>query len=217
MKTVVLVMIYPMQLFFFMYGQKRETMTSGQHSTTLVFTIPVHDTLNSNRMPRNTFVKSKTALRLRQLGAREGIVHHRERDAAQQKYDLLMAERDVIQRKANLVKKMRKKKMPDTEIQSAVTTLDAEHHKLVPSSSIVVPYMFTTFTVDVEVSSYNKAIFDPPNFYPTVKPIIDGLTDTSWWADDNFHYLTAMTFTAGEPRRELNKEYMFTMTFTENS
>lgn len=191
-------------------------MTSG-HSTTLVFTIPVKDTLNSNRMPRNTFVKSKTASLLRQLGAREGIVHHSTPEKAQRKYDLLLAERDVLQRKANMVKKLRKKKVDDAHIDSCVAELVAEHSALTPASSVEVDYMFTRFTVDVEVSSYNKAIFDPPNFYPTVKPIIDGLTDTSWWADDNFHYLTAMTFTAGEPQPELNKEYMFTMTFTETT
>lgn len=38
---------------------------------------------------------------------------------------------------------------------------------------------------------------DPPNFYPTVKPIIDGMTDANVWADDDWTHIPEMTFVHG--------------------
>ncbi len=38
---------------------------------------------------------------------------------------------------------------------------------------------------------------DPPNWYPTVKALIDGMTDAKLWTDDNHEILRAMTFIYG--------------------
>ncbi|QBX16900.1 hypothetical protein Javan291_0024 [Streptococcus phage Javan291] len=38
---------------------------------------------------------------------------------------------------------------------------------------------------------------DPPNFYPTVKALVDGLTDAGIWSDDNHEVIRFMTFEYG--------------------
>ena len=39
--------------------------------------------------------------------------------------------------------------------------------------------------------------FDPPNLYPTVKHLIDGLTDSKLWEDDDWKHLNKMSFAYG--------------------
>lgn len=38
---------------------------------------------------------------------------------------------------------------------------------------------------------------DPPNLYPTVKHLIDGLTDVGWWEDDDHTHLVELAFRYG--------------------
>lgn len=38
------------------------------------------------------------------------------------------------------------------------------------------------------------ARFDPPNLYPTVKPLIDGFTDAGYWTDDDYHVIRRTIF-----------------------
>ncbi|MGQ7424298.1 hypothetical protein ACTGVR_07365 [Streptococcus suis] len=38
---------------------------------------------------------------------------------------------------------------------------------------------------------------DPPNFYPTVKALVDGMTDAGIWTDDNHEVIKYMTFKYG--------------------
>lgn len=56
---------------------------------------------------------------------------------------------------------------------------------------------FDTFDVDVYVYPPTKRRLDPPNLYPTVKPIIDGMTDAEIWEDDDWTHLQKMTFAYG--------------------
>ena len=39
--------------------------------------------------------------------------------------------------------------------------------------------------------------FDPPNAYPTIKALVDGMTDAGVWTDDNSDVIEAMTFRRG--------------------
>ena len=48
--------------------------------------------------------------------------------------------------------------------------------------------------VVVTVCSPTKSKLDPPNLYPTVKAIIDGMTDAGIWTDDNYKVIKAITF-----------------------
>lgn len=49
----------------------------------------------------------------------------------------------------------------------------------------------------VTIFSPTKRRMDPPNFYPTVKALVDGLTDAGVWADDNHEVIKYMTFRYG--------------------
>ena len=51
--------------------------------------------------------------------------------------------------------------------------------------------------VTVTVFSPTKSKLDPPNLYPTVKAIIDGMTDAGIWVDDNYKVIKSMTFKYG--------------------
>ena len=52
--------------------------------------------------------------------------------------------------------------------------------------------------VIITVCPPSRRRMDPPNLYPTVKALIDGLTDAGLWSDDNGHIIQAMTFKLGD-------------------
>lgn len=49
----------------------------------------------------------------------------------------------------------------------------------------------------VTIYSPTKRRMDPPNFYPTVKALVDGMTDAGLWVDDNHEIIKYMTFEFG--------------------
>lgn len=49
----------------------------------------------------------------------------------------------------------------------------------------------------VTIYAPSKRRMDPPNFYPTVKALVDGLTDAGIWTDDNHEVIRYMTFEYG--------------------
>ncbi|HFI0796075.1 TPA: hypothetical protein ACGO6M_001706 [Streptococcus suis] len=49
----------------------------------------------------------------------------------------------------------------------------------------------------VTICAPTKRRMDPPNFYPTVKALIDGMTDAGLWTDDNHEVIKFMTFEYG--------------------
>lgn len=51
--------------------------------------------------------------------------------------------------------------------------------------------------VVVTVFSPTKSRLDPPNLYPTVKAIVDGMTDMEIWVDDNHAIIKTMAFKYG--------------------
>ena len=56
---------------------------------------------------------------------------------------------------------------------------------------------FDKYSVDVFVYPPSKRRLDPPNLYPTTKPLIDGLTDAGMWVDDDHEHMSSMTFYYG--------------------
>lgn len=50
----------------------------------------------------------------------------------------------------------------------------------------------------VEVHPPTKRRMDPPNFYPTVKALLDGLTDAGQWSDDNSKVIDCLSFRPGK-------------------
>lgn len=67
-------------------------------------------------------------------------------------------------------------------------------------------YRTDTATADVErpitlraaISIDSRRRFDPPNYWPTLKALIDGLTDAGHWADDNKDIISGLLLTAGD-------------------
>lgn len=51
--------------------------------------------------------------------------------------------------------------------------------------------------VGVTVCPTTRSRMDPPNAYPTVKALVDGLTDAHWWEDDHWRFLPLMSFSYG--------------------
>lgn len=51
--------------------------------------------------------------------------------------------------------------------------------------------------VTVTIAPPTNRRMDPPNWYPTVKALIDGLTDAGLWTDDNRSVIESMTFICG--------------------
>lgn len=61
--------------------------------------------------------------------------------------------------------------------------------------------------VIVTVCPPTKRHMDAPNWYPTVKPLLDGMTDAEIFSDDNDKIITSTTFIRGEQTR--NGKYTF--------
>ena len=58
--------------------------------------------------------------------------------------------------------------------------------------------------VDIEYEIHypkKPARADPDNLAPTVKHLVDGLTDAGLWADDDYQHLRRRTYTMGPPTR----------------
>ncbi|MDG4506399.1 hypothetical protein NOL38_09060 [Streptococcus suis] len=49
----------------------------------------------------------------------------------------------------------------------------------------------------VTIYAPTKRRMDPPNFYPTVKALVDGMTDAGIWTDDSHEVIKYMTFEYG--------------------
>lgn len=62
---------------------------------------------------------------------------------------------------------------------------------------------YTTYTkkrpcgLIITIYSPTKRRLDPPNLYPTIKALVDGLTDAGVWEDDNHEIIKYMTFEYG--------------------
>lgn len=63
-------------------------------------------------------------------------------------------------------------------------------------------------SVKVVVFPPSKRRVDPPNFYPSVKPIIDGMTDANVWEDDDWKHVEAMTFVHGGDISHIKQMYI---------
>lgn len=68
-------------------------------------------------------------------------------------------------------------------------------------------------TVLITVYSPTKRRIDVPNLYPTIKALIDGMTDTGLWEDDNNQILKLMGFSYGGVTD--NKKYKIVITISD--
>ena len=51
--------------------------------------------------------------------------------------------------------------------------------------------------VRVVIFSPTMRKYDPPNWSPTTKALLDGLTDAEFWTDDNFNIIRRVSFEHG--------------------
>lgn len=56
---------------------------------------------------------------------------------------------------------------------------------------------FNQYEIEVVVYAPTRRRLDPPNLYPTVKHLIDGITDAQLWVDDDWKHMTKMSFSYG--------------------
>lgn len=139
-----------------------------------------------------------------------GVELHDSSDLAKKRLDVIRHEADIVSRKSRTKKKMKKKGASEEEIQEALDKIEEDFKIDEKSSEIKVPYLFHHFKIRVTVYPPSRRRFDPPNLYPTVKHLIDGLTDASWWGDDQFSQLLEVSFRYGGITGETS---MFQLTF----
>lgn len=179
---------------------------------TLVFDIARPDTLSSN-VAVHHYMKAKIVRTLRKLAIEAGLELHEEdqREAVQRRVHALQERQDWQTKKAAVSKKLAKKGLSKKEIEDHADILaigDKTSYEV--ANAVVVPFLFDKARVRVLVGNTVNRDFDPPNLWPTVKALTDGLTDCAWWVDDNFKHLTEVSFGYGERSPEKG-HYRFTL------
>ena len=164
----------------------------------LRFNFSGKETLNSNRMPNQFVVKSKMANYIREQGAKKGLENHDHPQLAEERYNQILDAAELSVRKARITKRLNKMKASTEEIDEAIQKVIREFNSRSNNTEPVeVPVMFYHFRITVTILAPTKRRIDPPNFYPTVKALVDGLSDASWWDDDDFSHLVETTFHYG--------------------
>lgn len=180
--------------------------------STLVFDIARVDVLSSN-VDVYHYVKAKNVRTLRKLAIDAGLGLHNEedREAVTQRVNALQERQDWQTKKSAVSKKLKKKGLDKKEIEEHPDILaigDKTSYEAV--NAIIVPFLYKKAKVRILVGNTVNRDFDPPNLWPTVKALTDGLTDCAWWEDDNFNHLTEVSFAYGE-RSEEKSHYRFTV------
>lgn len=164
---------------------------------TLIFEIPTKKVLNSNKVITHHMQKAVMAAYLRKLASTVGILEHFDSDTAQLRFDALMVEQKVLTEKSRARKRMNIKKEDEEDIAKKLAKIEEDLKPNISSSDIKIPFLFDKFRIRVTVCPPTRRKIDPPNLYPTVKALIDGLTDASFWEDDNFTHLLDTSFRYG--------------------
>lgn len=167
---------------------------------TLVFELDKSQVLNSNNK-LHMFLHSKAVSHLRKLAAKEGMERHEEEDRplAQEKMDLLYAEAAAIAKKKKLRKTLSKRKNITAEEIEAKMAHAASEEEIAEklAKEIKVKPLFNVAKVTIVTAPPTRRRMDPPNLWPTAKAILDGLTDASWWLDDDFKHVVETSFRYG--------------------
>lgn len=166
---------------------------------TLVFELDKSQVLNSNNK-LHMFLHSKAVSYLRKLSAEMGMERHSDenRPAAQEKLELLYSEANLMAKQKKIRKTLTKKgKMSAEEIEAHILAATEGMQKEKMSKDIPVVPLFNVAKVTVITAPPTRRRMDPPNLWPTAKAILDGLTDASWWSDDDFKHVVETSFKYG--------------------
>lgn len=156
--------------------------------------LPTSKVLNSNSLPKNTFVKSQKVNHIRQLGQQWGIEHHNTPDISQEHVNAIGQLKELKTQKTRATKNAKKSGISEENQQELIDAIESQRQNIILPD---IDYLFDFFKVTVAVCPPTRQKVDPPNLYPTIKPFVDGLTDAGWWEDDNFTQLLSMNFIYG--------------------
>ena len=164
----------------------------------LTFWLNQKEVLNSNSMPGHFIVRGKMVQFLRELAANEGMKNHLEehQPIIEERLAALKADQDTLTKKTRLKKKLKKDLSLTTDDIDAIIA-EQFNEPTALSSLPEAPRLFEHFAMRVTVFPPSRRRLDPPNLYPSVKAIADGLTDASWWRDDNFEHFLEISFRYG--------------------
>lgn len=179
---------------------------------TIVLDIERVDTLSSN-VAVHHYVKAKVVRTLRKLAVEAGLSLHAEgdRDAVTARVQALQERTDWQTKKAAISKRLAKKGLSKKEIEEhADIQAIGDKASYGAANAVEVPFLYERARVRVLVGNTVNRDFDPPNLWPTVKALTDGLTDCAWWVDDNFTHLVEVSFAYGEKSPE-KKTFRFTL------
>lgn len=190
-------------------------------SSRIIFALTSKEVLNSNSLPNNTFLLGKTKRAVREKGALFGSTWHTRPHLAIASVELseILKEKNYL--KTQIRKGLNKEKVPTFEQLPFLEDVDAQYEDEVFALQNILDsekddslYLYDSCTISVGCSPPTKRIVDPPNFYPTIKPLVDGLTDALWWEDDNFNYITSTEFHYVKPNK--SKQYVFHVDIVRN-
>lgn len=167
------------------------------HQTILEIELSQKEILNANSIPSHFIVKGNMVSHLREMAGDLFILLHPEewQETATRMVMELRAANEVALKKKRLRKRLQdsKKSLTPEEIEEEI----ADKFPEVEKTNYEIPPLHTHFTVQVVVYPPTRRRLDPPNLYPTVKPILDGGTDAGSWGDDDFSHLLEMSFRYG--------------------
>jgi len=178
--------------------------TDESGARTLIFDIPRDKTLSSN-VGKFHFVKANNVRDLRALAIKAGLELHAEesRTVVESRVRALQERQDWQTKQTAISKRLAKKGLSKKEIDAHEDILAIkDKSSYAAANAIVVPFLYTKARVRVLVGNTVNRDFDPPNLWPTVKALTDGLTDCAWWEDDNFNHLVEISFAYGEKSPE---------------
>lgn len=84
------------------------------------------------------------------------------------------------------------------------------------AGQLTAPIAFSKFRLMIEVYPPTRRRLDPHNLGPTVKHLIDGMTDAGWWEDDDHEHLTEVAFRYGG-LSGVKDVFVFRFTMTEDT
>lgn len=168
---------------------------------TLEFYLTQKEVINSNMTFKHFMQKAVMVDNLRSKSAEMGALRHPQSELVCKHLEDLDTERKNAAAKNRLMKSLKKdsditQEEIDREVTLLESTMDAEP-SLTPKERSSIQPMFSHFGVNVTVCPPTRRRLDPPNLYPTIKALIDGLTDACWWSDDDFTHLLYTSFRYG--------------------
>lgn len=163
----------------------------------LEFTVGQKNIFNTNMNIKHYMQKAKLVDTIRAMGAKAGAEAHPDRETVEARLDALRQERRIAARKVSTTKKMAKRGASQEEIDKEMQEITESLSPATPSSHIQVTPLFTTFKITMTVRPPTRRRLDPPNLSPTLKALVDGLTDACWWDDDDYRHLVETSFRYG--------------------